>query len=226
MESLVEEAASALVFFSGDPKGMLTSCRGLLQRRGDCGPAVWLAARMVVALDPHDEAIDIVEAMQCDTTGWELQDAVCGLDPNPDITVVAVGDVRGLSTLQYTCSTLKVLGPDDPSVVPSAHAVLVSSNCAGPAEALVAAEAVPVVEAARAAGTPVWLVACRGTILPEPMWRPLRERGFLSDLAGAGLVVLDLERFVTSVVTAAGPRSPSQAAAESDCPIVPELFTP
>ena len=61
VEPLVRESAAALSSFADDPKGLLTSCRRLLDRRRDCGPLVWLAARMLTAMDPRAEARRVVE---------------------------------------------------------------------------------------------------------------------------------------------------------------------
>ena len=84
----------------------------------------------------------------------------------------------------------------------------------------------PVAEAAHRWGAPVWLIAGAGRILPGPMWDLLSARHRLDDPAMAGMAVLDLDRFVTRVVTPSGLRTPTEAARQSDCPVVPELFTP
>ena len=105
-----------------------------------------------------------------------------------------------------------------------ADLVLMTSDCVGPSQALVAAQAASVAEAALSWGTPVWLVAGAGRILPERMWDLLSARHRPEDPAMQGQAVLDLHRFVTQVVTPSGLRTPAEAARESSCPVVPELF--
>lgn len=225
VEPLIEESAAALSSFSDDPRGLLTSCRSLLERRGHCGPLVWLAARMVASMDAHDEAIDIVEAMDCDTSGWMLSDALCALgDDFNALKVVAVGEISAIDTILYVTPDWNCTGPEDPSRATEADVAVVASDCAGPSEALVPAEALPVVEVARDAGTPVWLYTGAGRMLPEAMWDAMSKRFVPDDLSDLGLSVLDLGRFVTSVVTPSGLHTPAEAARQSDCPVVLELF--
>ena len=220
MVPLVREAAAALAYFADDPMGLLTSCRRLLDRRSDCGPLVWLAARMLAGLDPRQEARDAVDALDCDATPWELQDALAsgtGLLSigQRDAVVAVVGDRPDLQTLVR----------QDPEAVAAADVVALASDCLGPSQALVVAEAVGVAEAARDSGTPVWLVAGVGRILPQRMWNGLSIRQRPGDLAQHGLAALDLDRLVTRVVTPSGLRTPAEAVRESDCPVVPELFS-
>ena len=221
---LVREAAAALTSFADDPKGLLTSCRRLLDRRRDCGPLVWLAARMLAAMDPRSEAIRVIEALDADTTWQALQD---GLDSLPaGSSVFAVGELGAFATALHDRPDLPCLDPDDPEAVATADLVLATSDCVGPSQALVVAETVPVAEAARRWGTPVWLIAGAGRILPGPMWDLLVARHRPDDPAVRDLAVLDLDRFVTRVVTPSGLRTPTEAARQSDCPVVPELFAP
>ena len=220
---LVRESASALSSFADDPKGLLTSCRRLLARRGDCAPLVWLAARMLTAMDPRSEARRVLSELDADTTGRVLQRGLDSLAAGS--SVLAVGELGAFAAeLQYR-PDLRWVEPDEPEADGLADLVLSASDCAGPSHALVAAEAVPAVEAARNRGVPVWLIAGAGRILPERMWDLLSARHRPDDPSMRGLAVLDLDRFVTRVVTPAGLRTPAEAARRSDCPIVPELFT-
>ena len=221
MVPLVREAAAALVHFADDPMGLLTSCRRLLDRRGGCGPLVWLAARMLSGLDPRQEARDAVRALDADPTVWELANAL----PSGK-AVLAVGRSESVESALQDRPDLRVVLPDDPEALVTADLVVLASDCAGPSEALVDAEAVPLVEAARESGVPVWLAVGVGRVLPERMWNALRSRHRPDELALNGLAVLDLDRFVTRVATPAGLRTPAEAARQSDCPIVPELFVP
>lgn len=221
---LVRESASALSSFADDPMGLLTSCRRLLDRRSDCGPLVWLAARMLTALSPREEAVRVVEALDSDPTGWALQDSLDTLPAGSG--VLAVGELEAFAAALHARPDLQSLEPDDPETAARADLVLMTSDCVGPSQALVAAATVPVAEMARGWGTPVWLIAGAGRILPERMWDLLNARHRPGDPAMRGLAVLDLDRFVTQVVTPTGLRTPVQAARQSDCPVVPELFSP
>lgn len=222
MVPLVRESAAALSSFADDPMGLLTSCRRLLGRRRDCGPLVWLAARMLTGLDPRQEARDAVDDLDCDPTGWALREAMDVLPSGA--SVMTVGERDEVAVALQVRPDLQSVAPH-PEGTAAADLVVLTSDCLGPSEALVAAEALSVAEAARTSGTPVWLVAGVGRVLPEPMWTALRARRRPDDPALHGLAVLDLDRFVTKVVTHEGLRTPAEAACQSDCPIVRELFS-
>ena len=219
---LVRESAAALSSFADDPKGLLTSCRRLLDRRGDCGPLVWLAARMLTAMDPRTEANKVVNDLDHDPTPRALQDGLGSLPAGS--SVLAVGELGAFAAALHDRADLRSLDPDDLEAAGTADLVLMTSDCVGPSQALVVAETVSVAEMARGWGTPVWLIAGAGRILPERMWDPLSARHRPHDPAMRGLSVLDLDRFVTRVVTPSGLRTPAEAARGSDCPVVPELF--
>ena len=219
---LVRESAAALASFADDPKGLLTSCRRLLDRRGDCGPLVWLAARMLTAMDPRTEANKVVIDLDHDPTPRALQDGLGSLPAGS--SVLAVGELGAFAAALHDRADLRSLDPDDLEAAGTADLVLMTSDCVGPSQALVVAETVSVAEMARGWGTPVWLIAGAGRILPERMWDPLSARHHPHDPAMRGLSVLDLDRFVTRVVTPSGLRTPAEAARGSDCPVVPELF--
>ena len=219
---LVRESATALSSFADDPKGLLTSCRRLLDRRSDCAPLVWLAARMLTAMDPRAEAMRVMEEINDDASSEVLRN---GIDTLPaGSSVLAVGDLDAFAAVLDYRPDLRWVEPDDPQGASTADLVLVVSDCVGPSQALVVAEAVSVAETARGLGTPVWLVAGAGRILPDRMWDLLSARHRPDDPAMRGLAVLDLDRLVTQVVTPSGLRAPAEAARRSDCPVVPELF--
>ena len=218
---LVRESASALSSFADDPMGLLTSCRRLLDRRRDCGPLVWLAARMLTGPDPRQEARDAVDALESDPTAWELSDALPA-----GASVLAVGEREAVAAALHQRLDVPTLEPEDPEALPAADLVVLTSDCMGPSQALVAAAAARVAETARGLGTPVWLVGGVGRVLPGPMWDLLSARHRPDDPAMQGLTVLDLDHFVTRVVTPSGLQTPADAVRQSDCPVVPELFAP
>jgi hypothetical protein len=222
VEPLVRESAAALSSFADDPKGLLISCRRLLDRRGDCGPLVWLAARMLTAMDPRAEATMVVAELDADTTGRALQQGLDSLAAGS--SVLAAGELGTFDPALHDRPDLRFLQPDDPEAAGPVDLVLIESDCVGPSHALVVAGAVPVAEAARDHGTPVWLIAGAGRTLPGPMWDWLSARRRRDDPAMRGLAVLDLPQLVTRVVTPSGLRAPAEAARMSDCPVVPEVF--
>lgn len=224
MVPLVRESAGALSSFADDPKGLLTSCRRLLDRRRDCGPLVWLAARMVAAMDPRSEASRVVSELDADTTVRVIESGLDSLAAGS--RVLAVGELEALAAALRDRPDLRWVEPDDPEAAALADLVLIASDCAGPSHALVSAEAVRAAEAARDCRTPVWLIAGAGRILPGPMWDLLGAGHRPGEPSGRGVAVLDLDRFVTRVAIPSGLRTPAEAARSSDCPIVPELFSP
>lgn len=222
MGPLVRESAAALSSFADDPKGLLTSCRRLLDRRRDCGPLVWLAARMLAAMDPRAEAARVVSELEADPTGRVLESGLDTLATGS--SVLTVGELGAFAAALQDRPDLRWRESDDPEAS-GADLVLVASDCAGPSHALVAAEAVAAAETARDRGTPVWLVAGAGRILPGPMWDLLSVRHRPDDPSMRGMAVLDLPRLVTRVATPSGLRTPAEAARSSECPVVPELFS-
>lgn len=219
---LVREAAAALASFADDPKGLLTSCRRLLDRRRDCGPLVWLAARMLSAMDPRAEAARVVSELEADPTGRVLEGGLDTLATGS--SVLTVGESGAFGDAAQDRPDVRWMEADDPEAAAGADLVLVATDCAGPSHALVATDAVAAAETARVRGTPVWLVTGAGRILPEPMWDMLSARHRFEDPSMHGLAVLDLHRFVTRVVTPSGLRTPTEAARRSNCPVVPELL--
>lgn len=219
---LVREAASALSSFADDPKGLLTSCRRLLDRRSDCAPLVWLAARMLTAMDPRAEARRVIGDLEGDATGQVLGKGIDALPAGS--SVLAVGALGAYAAALDDRPDLRWAEPDDLEAGSGADLVLMTSDCAGPSQALVVAETVSVAEMARGWEIPVWLIAGAGRILPERMWDLLSARHRPDDPAMRGLAALDLDRFVTRMVTPSGLWTPAEAARRSACPIVPELL--
>ncbi len=180
---------------------------------------------MVAATDCHNEVLEIAKAMDCDTADWKLHDAMASLSNNFNtLKVVAVGHIDEIKVNLYINPDWPCTGPEDPDRAAEADVVVVASDCAGPHEALVAPEALPVLEKAREYGTKAWLFTGVGRMLPQAMWAPLKQRLIPDDLAEMGLVVLDLDRYVDGVVTPAGLFTAEEAGRRSDCPIVPEIF--
>ncbi|HVT78540.1 MAG TPA: hypothetical protein VHD87_15990, partial [Acidimicrobiales bacterium] len=73
-------AARALGGFVGDPAGLVTACRRLVQRQPAMGPVWWVTARMLVTPDhAHVEADLIEDLLVEDPTGEEVAYFLDGL---------------------------------------------------------------------------------------------------------------------------------------------------
>ena len=74
------------------------------------------------------------------------------------------------------------------------------------------------------------LAACVAALVIDPFCQnALATRALAEQIAGdggTGSGLYDFDRFVTRVVAPAGLRTATEAARASDCPVVPELFTP
>src|SRR5439155_19698019 len=65
---LAQEAAGALAAFAGDPAGLVTACRRLVDRQPTSGPIWWLSARVLASDDPTGEAWRAAEEPSDDDT--------------------------------------------------------------------------------------------------------------------------------------------------------------
>src|SRR6266480_1604896 len=89
---LAQEAAGALAAFAGDPAGLVTACRRLVDRQPTSGPIWWLAARVLCASEPAEEAWRAVDRLDNDPTAEEVAAAI------PDgavVTAVGLGEHLG-----------------------------------------------------------------------------------------------------------------------------------
>ena len=81
---VARQAASALAAIAGEPAALVTACRRLVDRQPTCGPVWWLAARMLAAADPANEAWRAADDLRHDPTVRALADAL------PDGAIVTV----------------------------------------------------------------------------------------------------------------------------------------
>ncbi|MGI9022090.1 MAG: hypothetical protein ACR2HV_02420, partial [Acidimicrobiales bacterium] len=65
---VAQEAAAALAACADDPPGLVTGCRRLVDHQADSGPIWWLAARVLGAADPEEEAWKAADRLGRDTT--------------------------------------------------------------------------------------------------------------------------------------------------------------
>jgi hypothetical protein len=245
---LVRESAEALAGFADDPAGMVTACRRLVDRHASVGPVWWLAARVLGAGEQRAEAWRAAEEMESDPT----PEALAALLPD-DATVVVLGwpeqvaeavRRRGdLEVLVVDCAgegaglsrrlrgvgidTLDVPDTGIAAAVGEADLVLLEASAVGPT-GLVAASGSHAADAvARQAGTPVWLAAGAGRVLPGRLWEALVSRLAMGDAEPwerldevAPLALVD------HVVGPRGAEAPEDTVRRADCPVAPELLKP
>jgi hypothetical protein len=244
---LAREAAGALAAFGHEPTGLVTACRRMLQRHPTNGSLWWLAARVLLAEDPAQEAFDSADALEDDTTWSALaralpQDAVVCVLGWPELIAQALpgrGDVRvlvvdvGSSGSGFVSRLLRAdLDADDIAVdglgaaAADADLVLLEAAAVGPSGFVAAAGSRAAAAVAHHAGRPVWVVAGVGRLLPGRMFDALAAR---LDALGEPweqeeeLVPLDL---VDRIVGPAGAEPVDVALRRTDCPVAPELLRP
>src|SRR5438067_2082329 len=81
---LVRETAGALAALGFEPAGLVTACRRIIDRHPVSGPLWWLAARVLTANDPDNEAWNAADEITNDDTGGVLAYAL------PEDSVVCV----------------------------------------------------------------------------------------------------------------------------------------
>jgi hypothetical protein len=242
---LVQEAASALGVFAGDPAGLLTAARRLLTRQPAVGPLWWMCSRLAVSPDPYREARAVIEELRSDRTDRELAHGlpdgatvvICGW---PDLIVGALprrGDVQvlvidvegqGMSVARRLARSDVLVEDIDPAhiagAVEEADLVLVEAAAVGSSAALTDVGSVALAATARALGRPTWLVAGVGRHLHEPYWQAIVERTAEPDRPAylAPFEVLSLG-LVDRFVTADGVLLPAELPGPS-MPMAPELL--
>ncbi|MGH9018622.1 MAG: hypothetical protein ACRDY1_12805 [Acidimicrobiales bacterium] len=194
---LAAEAAWALADLAlHEAPAVLPSCRRLLDRHPGCGPMWWVAARILTAGDPVEEAEYCADALETDETDDRLDEAVA-----PDARVVRRGGVGDVA---------------------SADLVIVEVDALGPGAMVVDADVLGLLEAARVVEVPVWVESGVGRVLPPRLWEALSLKLATSPSARSGVVVDSVG--VERVVGPMGAQTVRVALAGSDCPEPPELL--
>ena len=242
---LVDAAARALSGLGGDHAGLVTGCRQMVDRHPSVGPMWWLTSRMLCSSTPEQDAWEVRDALDADPTPQQLARAlpdeavtvvlgwpeVCAgaLYRRGDIRVRAVDAMGEGAQLARALSDAGVDAVDVPeagvgAAVADADLVVVEALAMGPTGVIAVAGSHAAAAVARHAGTPVWVVAGAGRLLPAPLWEALLGR---LDLSGEPwdrddeLVPLDL---VDQVITPAGLVGMGEALGQTDCPVAAELF--
>ncbi len=244
-------AARALGGFNGDPAGLVTACRRLVQRQPAMGPVWWVTARMLVTPDaPHVEANIIEDLLIEDPTGEEVAYFLDGLIPGEstillvgppwysgealtrrgDITVLAVdtpvgyGLARALAPADVAAISVRDAGIG--AAAAHADVVLIDATAVGPDGVIAAAGSRAAAAVAKAAGRHVVVAAGEATVLPARMWEALYSALDGQDDpwdAEYELVPLNL---IETMVGPTGAMDPARAVTRADCPIAAELLRP
>jgi hypothetical protein len=174
---LAREAASVLGAFAGDPPGLVTSCRRLLDRHPTAGALWWTFARLLEAADVRAEA----HAVRHDLDDSPAVTAL-SLDLPDGAVVAVVPDVAGGSELGLALTNWRddLVVAHDPGALhldrPEPRVLLVEAGAAGPDRFLANGGTEDEVAAAREAGVAVWLVVDVGRRLPKALFDALARR--------------------------------------------------
>ncbi len=241
---VAQEAAAVLAACADDPAGLVTGCRRLVDHQTTSGPIWWLAARVLAASDPVEEAWRSADQLANDATsaalgyhlppdqqvvvvGWPDQ-AAAALARRGDCNVLvvdAIGRAGGLATSLRRAGT-DAIAVDQSGLgaaVTAAGLVLLEASAVGPDGFVAAAGSLAAAAVGHHAGVPVWVVAGVGRVLPQPLWQAMLSRleagpdpwDRAEDVAPLALI--------DQVVGPDGPQAPDGMAARADCPAVPEL---
>jgi hypothetical protein len=154
------EAAWCLAALAADePAAVLPACRRLLERHPGCGPLWWVSARVLTAGD------EILEAEQCASLLME--------DPTSDTLSECIFDARDGDLADLP---LRVARHGRVGELAAADAVLVEATALGPGSMVIASSSNSLLQASEAAGTPLWVEAGVGRVLPPKLWRALLDR--------------------------------------------------
>lgn len=242
---LVREAAGALASIGDDPAGMVTGCRRLLSRHPSAGPLWWLSARVLHAPDPMAEAWRAAEEIDDDATDGVLaahlpDEATVTVIGWPELASEALkrrGDVEPLVVesggdgydlvrrlTRFDVEAVSVPEHGVAAAVAESDLVLLEASALGPAAFVAPQGSHAAAAVARAGGTPVWVVAGVGRVLPSRLFDALTDQlGSDDDPWDVADEVVPLA-LVDCVIGPAGPQPPEDAAKRADCPIAPELL--
>ncbi len=109
---LTQEAAYALADLGythdENPAELIMACRQLLQRHGVAGAMWTLTARVCVAGDPHQAAMELVKQMKSDPTAQHVADALRNLDQSKTSIACLLGWPDLTADRLHECSNLEV----------------------------------------------------------------------------------------------------------------------
>lgn len=216
---LAAEAAWGLAALaSEEPAAVLPACRRLLERQPGCGPLWWLCARILASGEPAREADTCASLLLDDRTARILRSALksgSGQEPRRAVRQGGIGEVAAADVVIVEVSAI------------GAHFMVMPTS----RRALVLA--------ARDSGTPVWVEAGVGRLLPPGLWNALDQhlrdprdaassqargsRVSASALASDLIEPLDGVELVVAPTGVAAVADLAEMITESGCPEPPEL---
>jgi hypothetical protein len=217
---LASEAAECLSAFNGDPAGLVVSCRRLLGHHAPAAALWWVCARVLCSPDGPDAAWDAWRLLRDDQTAPRL----AALLPFPHDDPIAVfgrpATITRALAERPDLDTFRVEAGDRLTGTRPSH-LLVEARAVGGTTALVPAGAAGCVDAIRAQGGLVWLVAPTGRVLPPRLFEALGA-AVGSDPTIDRIPLDDVER----IAGPTGLDAPARINRRIDCPVAPELLRP
>jgi len=239
------ETAQILALAAGDPMGLVVSARRLVEHHPTAAPLWWLCARVLTAVDPAAAAREASAELGADATGAHIADAL-GEDATlctvgwsghaidacvrrGDVSVLVVDSLgdghAALSTLGRNDVSAELVAPEGAGAAAiAADVVLIPALACGGDDVLAPGGALALAATAYCFDVPVWVVAGRGTRLPEQLWtavvdgaRPRAETW----TNGLDLVPWSL---VSHVARPDGVRERAAADLAAECAHAPELL--
>jgi hypothetical protein len=248
-DRLAIEAADALAGFASEPASLVVACRRVLAHHRSCGPLWWVCARILAAADPGMGAHEASRLLESDRTADRLGATLPLLDDDQVIAVVGwpeAVDLALVERLDLAAVALRLEGVDpapslrrrvsergvrivDPwsPVLADVPRFLVAACAIGPDQCIVPAGTADALDTLGRAVGEVWVIGGVGRVLPARLYDVVRRATFApaDDLADDTPGVEELA--IARIDCIAGPRGvqrASEAAARSDCPVVPELL--
>ena len=250
-DRLAIEAADALVGFASEPASLVVACRRVLAHHRAFGPLWWVCARILAAPDAAMGAHEASRLLETDRTADRLGATLPLLEEDQVVAVVGwpeAVDLALIERLDIAAVALRIDGADpapalrrrgsersvrimDPwsPLLTDVPRFLVAAAAIGPESCLVPAGTTDALDALGAAVREVWVIGGVGRVLPARIYDVVRRAAFAAaeDFDSDSLPVEELA--IDRVDCIAGPRGvqrASEAAARSDCPVVPELLRP
>ncbi|MEE9415236.1 MAG: hypothetical protein V3V01_08120 [Acidimicrobiales bacterium] len=173
---LVEEAATALASLADDHNQLVMACRQMISHHSTSGAIVALAARLLTASDPRQEAWEVVEEVRSDRSTEHL--------------VYSLASQTTIFVSRWS-EHIDVVLADRPDVslvasIEDSAVVLIEADAASPVQLLVDSSNAPLLAEAKDHGAQLWAVAAYGSILPASLFAAVVVR------AGRGSVVLEI----------------------------------
>jgi hypothetical protein len=250
-DRLAIEVADALAGFAHEPASLVVACRRVLAHHRTFAPLWWVCARILAAADPGLGAREAMRMLESDRTADRLGATLPLLDDDQVVAVVGwpeAVDLALLERLDVAAVALRLVGSDpapalrrrvsdrgvrivdpwDPTLTDVAR-FLVLASAIGPDQCLVPAGTGDAIATLGSAVREVWVVGGVGRVLPARIYEIVRRESLAAiDVWDDDAPAVE-ELSLAQVDCIAGPRGVQRAldaAARSDCPVVPELLRP